>query len=524
MPPALAAFTCLACGKANAAERRQCTQCKLPRPFAAGAAAAARGPSPRRGVGRGPALAQPVAGQQRSGSQRPAPWVCSSCSFADNFAQRKDCYQCGKKKAAGAATGERQRGRRGRSGRDSSPAPPSDFGELVKREAARLQGLAGPTTAPALAGAAASAAPTTAPALAAATAPADDTVATARARLKDIAATLQQIGGCSDPQVGAARARLEQEMQELALQLHSTLPLRAQLRSAMAHLKAGLTACAATAASIQELELVLEDRRRTLEELRNSTVSHQQQVDTLTKEIREEEAQRLAAVASQCQASVGAALAPQPTLATAPQMTLEELAAAFHARSPPSVASSFKQWLDVQAPLSAVVAPTAAPAAPTPSAGPPAAPSLTAQLVGRRQQRAGTTRAMPSSAPLALPAPAPAPLPAQPGEPGATPPPTAIEVDLEENEEQVDWSGAGLAQPVGFAPAAAPRGPSVLAFGKVIPASRSARGAPYASSSELADAAASVQAAEQLLASSPESLATSELPGGVAVKTEDASA
>ena len=57
-----------------------------------------------------------------------------------------------------------------------------------------------------------------------------------------------------------------------------------------------------------------------------------------------------------------------------------------------------------------------------------------------------------------------------------------------------------------------------------MPASRSARGAPYTSSSELAEAAASVQAAERLLASSPEPLATSELPGGVAVKIEDASA
>ena len=102
-----------------------------------------------------------------------------------------------------------------------------------------------------------------------------------------------------------------------------------------------------------------------------------------------------------------------------------------------------------------------------------------------------------------------------------------IEVDVEEEqqqEENYDWSGSGLALPVDTAPAAAQRGPSVLAFGKVTPTSRSSRGDPYASSAGLATAAASVQAAELLLASSPEPLATSELPGGVAVKTEDASA
>jgi hypothetical protein len=62
-----------------------------------------------------------------------------------------------------------------------------------------------------------------------------------------------------------------------------------------------------------------------------------------------------------------------------------------------------------------------------------------------------------------------------------------------------------------------------MAFGKV-PAgtSRSARNSPYTASSELAEAAASVQAAELLLASSPEP--PDALPGGVAVKVEGASA
>ena len=100
----------------------------------------------------------------------------------------------------------------------------------------------------------------------------------------------------------------------------------------------------------------------------------------------------------------------------------------------------------------------------------------------------------------------------------------AIEVDLEDNAEPVDWSATGLALPVHYTPVAAPRGPADRAFGKIVPASRSARGAPYSSSTELAEAAASVQAAELLLASSPEPLATSELPGGAAVKTEGASA
>ena len=74
-----------------------------------------------------------------------------------------------------------------------------------------------------------------------------------------------------------------------------------------------------------------------------------------------------------------------------------------------------------------------------------------------------------------------------------------------------------------LAPVTAQRGPAGLAFGKVATGtSRSARGAPYTASSELAEAAASVQAAEQLLASSPEPL--DALPGGVAVKVEGASA
>jgi hypothetical protein len=180
--------------------------------------------------------------------------------------------------------------------------------------------------------------------------------------------------------------------------------------------------------------------------------------------------------------------------------------------------------------MSAAPAPPAAPAL---SLGTPAASSLTAQLVSRRQQRAGATAllaqasaaqalgALPAPAPLALPAPAPAP--AQAGGPEAAAPPSPIEVDQEETAEPVDWSGSGLALPVAYAPVGATGGPAVKAFGKVLPASRSARGAPYGSS-EIADAMATAQAAEQLLASSPEPLATTEPPGGVEVKLECASA
>jgi hypothetical protein len=101
-----------------------------------------------------------------------------------------------------------------------------------------------------------------------------------------------------------------------------------------------------------------------------------------------------------------------------------------------------------------------------------------------------------------------------------------IEVDLvggnEDLEEIVDWSGLGLALPVD-SEGATPQRPAVMAaFGKVpAGASRGARNSPYAASAELAEAAASVHAAEQLLASSPES--SDGLPGGVVVKLEGAS-
>ena len=282
MPPAATGFQCLKCGQANGAERRQCTHCRTPRPFAAGAAAAARGPSPRRGVGRGPGSSQAGNGQPRAASQQPAPWQCFACSFADNFVRRRDCYQCGVKKPTGAPNGERRRRRGGQHGRDASPAPVADLSSLIRKEAARLQGSAGVATVPANGGTTPAATLTPAAAQPAASPQPDEAAIAARARLKEIATALQQIGGCTDPQVGAARAKLEMESQELALKLRSSLPLRAQLKSAMAQCKSGLAACAAIAAEIQELELVLEDRRRALGELRLSTVSHQQQVDTLT--------------------------------------------------------------------------------------------------------------------------------------------------------------------------------------------------------------------------------------------------
>ena len=101
-----------------------------------------------------------------------------------------------------------------------------------------------------------------------------------------------------------------------------------------------------------------------------------------------------------------------------------------------------------------------------------------------------------------------------------------IDIDLEDSEPAADWSDTGLALPVDYGPT--PRltepGTSRAAFGKVAPASRSERGAPYSTSSELADAAASVQAAEALLALPPPPLATSGPSGGVAVKHEGASA
>ena len=359
-----------------------------------------------------------------------------------------------------------------------------------------------------------------------------DPLAAVRARYKDIATSLQQIVKCSEPAVGAARARLEQERDELGLQLHSALPLTAQLRSATTHLKAGLAAFAAMAASIQELELVLEDRRRSLEDLRSSTLGYQEEVDALTKEMREEEAVRLAAVASHCSATVGGTLGAQPTSAPAPQMTYEELAAAFLARSPPSIANSFQQWLDVQVPVSAAPAPSAAPAALAATAAAGAtSTSLTAQLIHRKQQRSGAGgRIGPSTAPAAVPPPAPtqAPLPPSALETQlavvGVPPPAAIEVDSEESTTAFDWSGAGLALPVDHVPTPRSGTAALAAFGKVLPPSRTTRGAPYSSPSELAEAAASVEAAEELLASSPPPAATSELPGGVMVKVEGASA
>ena len=123
--------------------------------------------------------------------------------------------------------------------------------------------------------------------------------------------------------------------------------------------------------------------------------------------------------------------------------------------------------------------------------------------------------------PPALPAPAPAP--ADPGSLATTAAYEPIDVDTEEYAEAVDWSASGLALPVGFAPAAPSFGQGLKAFGKVVPASRTTRGAPYGSS-ELADGLATAQLAEQLLASSSGHPGPPEAPGGATVKLESASA
>jgi hypothetical protein len=469
-----------------------------------------------------------------------------SCSFADNFGQRKDCYKCGMKRHEGAEVGARQNRReRGQSGRGTSPAPPPNFGELIKREAARLQGLSAPLAPPALVGAAATTPDPAAPAPAPAAAAAPDPLAPARSRFKEINSILQHTIGISDPTIGAARARLEEEKETLGLQLHSALPLKAQLRSATTHLQQGLSAFAAMHSEIQELELVLDDRRRALEEQRLSTIAYRLQVDELTSALREEDSERLVAIASQYQNAAGPALAAPPTLAPTPSLSYAQLAEAFLAQSTPTVAANFKRFLDEQAPVSAAPAPPVAPAHRAATA-----PSLTTQLVSRRQQRAGATAALaPAAAPQAagaLPAaapalgdrpscqtalalPAPAPTAAEPGSLATAAESEPIDVDQEEVEETIDWSGTGLALPVGFAPAGTPSGRvgkparGSLPFGKVTPASRSIRGAPYGSS-ELADAMATAQVAELLLASSPEQPATLEPPGGVGVKLESASA
>ncbi len=96
-------------------------------------------------------------------------------------------------------------------------------------------------------------------------------------------------------------------------------------------------------------------------------------MDALTNALREEDAERLVAVASQYQMAAGSALVAPPTTAPAPLLSYEQLAVAFLAMSPPTVAVNFKKFLDEQAPVSAAPAPLAAPA---PAPGTPAAASL----------------------------------------------------------------------------------------------------------------------------------------------------
>ena len=228
-----------------------------------------------------------------------------------------------------------------------------------------------------------SAAPTTSAAAATIT----DPLAPARARFKEIAGTLAQLAGILDPQVCATRAKLEDEKAQLGLQLHGALPLHVQLRIATTQLQKGLAALALMQDELQQLDLVMEDRRRLLEERRLATLEFRHQVDQLSLALKVEEAARIASVAAQCQLAAGPALAA-PLGAVPPQLSLQDYAAGFLAMSPPGVATNFQRFLDAQVPLT-----SAAGRAAMSATAPRAAPTIITQLLTRRQEAASAAAA-----------------------------------------------------------------------------------------------------------------------------------
>ena len=97
------------------------------------------------------------------------------------------------------------------------------------------------------------------------------------------------------------------------------------------------------------------------------------------------------------------------------------------------------------------------------------------------------------------------------------------EEEAEAEADAVDWSGSGLALPVGSEPAESLFNKGIKAFGKIAAPSRGKRPVPYGSS-ELGDGFAAAHQAEQLLASTSAHLSQPETPGGASVKLEVTSA
>ena len=145
-----------------------------------------------------------------------------------------------------------------------------------------------------------------------------------------------------DPVVADARAKLVLERDSLEVQLRSSMPLRTQLKTATAKLQRGLSTIGALHGEIGQLELVLEDRRRALEDAKAATLQSQTEVHNLTMAVRTEEANRIAACnAAPPMVSGGVKTAGGP-------VSLSDFAAGFYSHAPPAIAQAFQHFLITQ--------------------------------------------------------------------------------------------------------------------------------------------------------------------------------
>ena len=179
----------------------------------------------------------------------------------------------------------------------------------------------------------------------------------ARARTQEIADTLTALAGISDPTIAAARTALEAEQTSLRELLRVRRPLRTQLRQATAVLQKGLATITSLQTELNQLETLVDDRRRSLEDTQRSTLQAQATVHRLTLQLREEEAQRIVTCAQRptpgtssapASASIpGAASAlgiPTPGAA----LTLLDWAKGFLEAAPPAVALDFQHFIALQ--------------------------------------------------------------------------------------------------------------------------------------------------------------------------------
>ncbi len=202
-----------------------------------------------------------------------------------------------------------------------------------------------------------------------------------RARLQQLQVTLAKLSGMDDPLVAATRAKLALELDQVQHRLKGLQPLHAQLKAANAQMQRDLATTTALHNEVQELDLVLEARRRALEDSRLATLSSQATVKKLTAAVRAEEAVRLEACTTSALLQAPPMAAPTPSGSHEVLVGPLEWARRFCLSAPPEVARAFEHLMDVHQAAFAPAPPPVQPTVVVPVPIPTAATSLAAPVV-----------------------------------------------------------------------------------------------------------------------------------------------